>query len=565
MPFKLRGARSYASTVHIESGEDSSVWLHSGPHYPILHDANKKKWEQSWELTEAPGDQVFLTSFMVRSLHEEWDGHISMLWSAPKVGWEIITADGSPACAFVEPTAAIIDFPGAWRETEWHVHDMGRLMFHREPVKGSTVVINLAFGDKECYAGQWAPHQPGFGQAVMWSKLYMWIFGANPDSKNAPISLEAVDKAVDWTFASYKKIGLLAVNGFSAGGVIGLRWAIMSAVGAGGFYEKPDGDKVPVRIVLGGLGSYEYFNEKRPAKSCREDHWPSEQTTACHRCTSFVKPEKTCKAAVDKYPYGYEGLEGDSAKDEYSLLDAYMKKSFKHAPKLKHFLSDGRPFVEEYPQEMIANFASKDVRFNIGGHDLVSCKYGTCSEACSEMMQGSNRLQRALNYMDHLREVIPNYEPVYGVYFNPKFWRHYHYGSWNSRHLESWVFTERPGLVTERKRSSNKWHIHEGKFCWTNRGATPLLARHDTCHTAASCTVKCEHDPYCKGFAMHSELSDGFCWLYSEIHVGRCHDNDAFTLHFLEDSSDTPGLLYKKSIFAIWLISCRYFFDLVLI
>eukprot|EP00930_Biecheleria_cincta_P023646 TRINITY_DN17049_c0_g1_i1.p1 TRINITY_DN17049_c0_g1~~TRINITY_DN17049_c0_g1_i1.p1 ORF type:complete len:644 (+),score=86.42 TRINITY_DN17049_c0_g1_i1:67-1998(+) len=543
MPFKLLNAGSYASTVRIASAESSSQWLHGGtsPGDPVLRKADKKKWEQNWEVTEASSGQVFLTSFMFHSLHEDDEERVTMVESAPTAGWEITKADGSPACSFVEPTTAIIDFPGAWRETEWHVHDMGRLVFHRERVKGSTVVINLAFGDKECSAEQWAPHQAGSGQAVMWSKIYMWIFGANPDSKNAPNSLEAVDKAVDWTLASYKKVGLLVVNGFSAGGVIGLRWAIMSTVGAGGVYEKPGGGKVQVRIVLGGLGSYEYFNKKRPTKNCTEDHWPKQPTTACHRCTSFVEPAESCSDSYDKYPYGYEGLEGEDVKDKYSRLDAYMKKKFAHAPKLQRFAADGRPFVEEYHQELAANFASKDVRFNIGGHDLVSCHHGTCSGACAEMLQGSNRLQRALNYMGHLREVIPNYVPVYGVYFNPEFWRHYHYGSWMSRHYESWVFIERPGLTAERK-GPPKWHHKKGKFCWKGRGAAPLLERHDVCHTVATCTEKCEKDPYCKGFAMQSKASDGFCWLYSQIDLDRCQDNDAFTLHFLEASTDSKTI-----------------------
>lgn len=536
MPFKLLNTGSYASTVYIASRKHPFRWLSGGSGPPALRKADKKKWEQTWELTEAPDGQVFLTSFMSLSLHELHEERVSMLASAPTVGWEINKADGSPACSFVEPSAAIIDFPGAWRETEWHVHDMGRVLSHRDRIKGSTVVINLAFGDKECSAKQWAPHQAGSGQAVMWSKLYMWIFGANPDSKNAPNSLEAIDKAVDWTLASYKKVRLLVVNGYSAGGVLGLRWAIMSNVGAGGVYEKPDGGKVQVRIVLGGLGSYEYFNKERPTKNCNEDLWPDTKTTECHSCTSFAEPAETCSDSFDEYPYGYEGLEGD---DKYSLLGAYLKKNFAKSPELQHFRADGSPFVEEYPQELVANFASKDVRFNIGGYDLVSCNHGTCSEQCSEMLQGSNRLQRALNYMGHLRQVIPNYIPVYGVYFNNEFRRHYHYSSWMSRHYESWVFIERQDLTAEPKRSS-KWQQQTGKFCWKDRGATPLLERHDVCHTVVSCREKCERDPYCKGFAMQSEASNGFCWLYSQIDVDLCADKDEFTVYFLNDTLYSP-------------------------
>merc|ERR1712242_416418 len=89
-------------------------------------------------------------------------------------------------------------------------------------------------------------------------------------------------------------------------------------------------------------------------------------------------------------------------------------------------------------KELRDRFATKDVRFLVGVSDTLSCNIGGCSERCEAMNQGSNRLQRVLNYMGHLRNSIPGYEPTYGL-FNAG---HAPVVAYSSDYFARWAFIE---------------------------------------------------------------------------------------------------------------------------
>jgi len=552
--FWLNTTLSYVSTVQIVSSGAVNNSITDMQGVPRMNASKVSSDPQSWWITEVPGSDgkaVYLTSYLAGSLRADERGGVMMdAKKADDSEWEITKRNGHNACTLVEPTTAIITLPGAWRESEWHQHDMGRVLKHRERQAGDTVVISVDFGDKPCSATQWNPNLPGTGYTPLWKKDYQWIYGSNPDDDRGPTSIEALDKVVEWIGTNYKAVKLLNVAGFSAGGVIGLRWAILSPVGVDGVYHKIGGGKIQVRTIVGGLGSYEYFNRKRPALHCIADHWPHKNTTPCHTCDEFLLPEagarrrgkhvpQTCSGSWDKFPYGNEDL---AKLKQFSMLAQYIKKDFQNSPEFDAIDSNGKPFWKEFPEEVKLRFKSKDVRFMLGGHDMVTCvgKVCQCGMGCDEKIQGSNRLQRALNYMSHLQEALPGYMPIYGVYMNPDYYHHYHYGAWMSHHFESWVFLERPNRVETPIRTgpAQAWLKTAGKKCW-REGGKPLMTIPDQCHTVETCQKKCSADLYCKGIGMRQDLSGGDCWMFSDVDLQNCDDDSDFNMYLIHHSTTT--------------------------
>merc|ERR1719189_867538 len=64
--------------------------------------------------------------------------------------------------------------------------------------------------------------------------------------------------------------------------------------------------------------------------------------------------------------------------------------------------------------ELPAHFAMKDVIFMVSTEDVEICGPKSACRSprtCEAVIQGRSRLQRALNYMGHLRDALPGYEP----------------------------------------------------------------------------------------------------------------------------------------------------------
>lgn len=732
--FRFQTTHSYHHTVFIVSDQNLSLSDQSilGGGLKFGPSINRGDPE-SWWLSEADDGSVFIAGNSSQFLSVR-DGQLQL--SAVKdasAQWLISLPNGKPACNFVEPTVVVVTLPGAYRETEWHFHDMGRIIRAREAnagvrynawdmqfarrlaaqsstavtsnehqekfagVPGSTAVVSVAFGDKRCSAAAWAPHLPGTGEALLWTKPAQWIFSASSDGDVGPSSIEAIDITLKWVKASYASVKLMIVTGFSAGGVIGLRWAIASPLGENGVYTAEDGSTTPVRIILGGLGSYEYLNHKRPSQSCCQDLWPKKNTSVCHSCSTFLVPQfgrrrrsrpgvpKACHRHYDVYPFGFKGFVKGKAERSYHRLVTYLKSNlkpdlnvegdeeagdeqvqfpgcsgkdfdidFSHKRKspilgslvvtgigpdgtgnpysgslagekallfsksaaltlaweakvtkllIQFSAQDGqanfstdskatvqRPMDEEIeltddrgftsvtmtgvdgifsfsgyvacPQKEVnkelhwnlkhygpairKRFATKDVRFLLGEYDSVSCIPGACDQSCVEEIQGADRLQRGLNYMSHLREALPGYVPVWGVYHDPQYFRHYHFGAWMSSHFQSWAFLEREP-TKPRSGPAEAWRNAPAISCPVGKASEWLLEHPDRCHTPDTCAQKCSKDPYCKGYSMHTNPADGKCWLFSSLDVGKCEPDSNFTLYYIVNSATTATSTTAKS------------------
>lgn len=194
----------------------------------------------------------------------------------------------------------------------------------------------------------------------------------------------------------------------------------------------------------------------------------------------------------------------------------------------------------------------------LGEYDSVSCIHGACNEGCHEEVQGADRLQRGLNYMGHLREALPGYLPVWSVYSDPHWFRHYHFGAWMSSAFQTWVFLERPKAqevphlwTPERQGTVQAWHTKDGVVCPFGKSSMWLYETPDKCHTSHSCKEKCAQDGFCRGFAMSSDLSDGRCWLYNSVAVDKCEKSGNFNLHYMTESKHASASKGKNKIIAL--------------
>lgn len=185
-----------------------------------------------------------------------------------------------------------------------------------------------------------------------------------------------------------------------------------------------------------------------------------------------------------------------------------------------------------------------------GEYDSVSCLHGACKESCVEEVQGADRLQRGLNYMGHLREALPGYVPVWSVYSDPQWFRHYHFGAWMSSAFQTWAFLERPvppassempqHWTPARQWIPQAWSTKRGVLCPSGRSSISLYEHPDRCHSPPSCEEKCAQDVYCRGFAMTSDV-DGRCWLFNSVTVEKCEKNSKYDLYYMESEATTTS------------------------
>lgn len=240
------------------------------------------------------------------------------------------------------------------------------------------------------------------------------------------------------------------------------RWSFYSKTLLKGRY------RAPVSAILGSCGSYLYLDDRRPDLECS----PLRHTGVNHSCDSFGTPELGDCDTFDTYKYGMS-LEG------YHKSNAYL-------------MSFGN--YNQTVKEAQADFKHKDLRFIFGDADGCSCNIlgysndhdvcypdlggvpcrpiadGTdfggvsCCDTypggiknnvaftCEAIWQGSNRLQRGLNYMSYLRDFYARrdeeYEPVWGTFAGG----HDSNAAYTSKLFREWVFSEdKRSLVLEKQ------------------------------------------------------------------------------------------------------------------
>lgn len=181
-----------------------------------------------------------------------------------------------------------------------------------------------------------------------------------------------------------------------------------------------------LRVILGDPGSFTYLSMERPGEDCI----PLLDSGVDHTCDDFVQPEDTCNGTWNDFKYGL----GDLAQ------------AAKHVSYISG-LADNTTAL----QSAVQCFLSKDVRFILGNADVCNCNFqgfvnapscyqesncspdafggpGCCDTypdtgtsnvmeaSCEAMLQGTNRLQRGLNYISHLRKMAGStFGPAHGI------------------------------------------------------------------------------------------------------------------------------------------------------
>ena len=305
-----------------------------------------------------------------------------------------------------------------------------------------TLVIAPWFGKEQLTAAEWT------GRAAagpLGSAFYAstpaggvgWLGGGdNAGPVPFTTSFDVLDAIVNTLGAAraegrFPSLERVVVNGFSAGGQMVSRWAVFSPPSfVGG---------LPARVIAADGSSYMYLDATRPAPPCS----PLYDTGTDHSCGEFVIPvadggANAC-AGYDEYKYG---LQVTAAAAESSMyLAEYAASPTKLAAAVSAFLH------------------TKDVRFIFGARDVCNCNIegytnrpdacyhsnahctpnthgGTvdghsccdtwpdtatgnlCAHTCEAMLQGSNRLQRGINYVSHLRKLSGSPEHPLMGFFN---------------------------------------------------------------------------------------------------------------------------------------------------
>lgn len=220
----------------------------------------------------------------------------------------------------------------------------------------------------------------------------------------SPSSYEVIDEIVQYLELAHPNLRRVDVAGYSTGADLGLLWSILSSNG----YRNVTNGGVRMRILLGSPTVYMYLNDRRPALACNPPITPGAKGRSgnplMQECRTFLVPGSgslagsACKN-YNEFPYGLGGLE--------SVQHGSINKNAASSHYLHEYMDESMAKAE-----LPAHFATKDVVFFVGSQDTDSCERdGSCPRVCGADLQGHSRQQRGLNYMGHLRDVLPGYEP----------------------------------------------------------------------------------------------------------------------------------------------------------
>jgi len=270
-----------------------------------------------------------------------------------------------------------------------------------------------------------------------------------------------------------------------------MRWSVLSHQGAFGRTTRG----IPLITIIGSPSTLLWLDERRPEKSCRPPH----NTGPYHNCSTFILPNQTfgrddlfaCNSKWDLYGYGLSGLQKGTARRGTIR---------QHAIKYLHERLPGN-LTRDLRTSLQERWGSKDVRLLFGSRDIKSCGVGLCSSDCEAMLQGTSRLQRGLNFISHLKHVMPAYEPKYGIYEGG----HSHVDSFLSHDFIMWAMPWNMDnyYVTDRL-------IHDP--------GSDIASFADRYYPAHECKEKCDQTQDCSSFSYDPE--NGRCHLKSKCFNG---------------------------------------------
>jgi hypothetical protein len=274
----------------------------------------------------------------------------------------------------------------------------------------STLTLAPWFGSERLSAAAWNGTADDNSSSLCWDGAH-WISGGD-DFQEESSAFAALDLVLG-TLQQFPRLQRVSVAGFSAGCQLASRWSFFSRI--------TDSLDLNISFILGDCGSYLFLDDSRPADECT----PLRDTGAEHECHSFAAPNTTQQedcADFNGFKYGLNFSKNDLAGNSYISL-----------------------FGEESLEAAKTNFAKRDVRLLLGAMDACQCQVpgfsnpsfcfpsgvscgpslagdGCCDTypdslasgemplpnvvdfRCQAMLQGSNRLQRGLNWASHLKD-----------------------------------------------------------------------------------------------------------------------------------------------------------------
>ena len=277
------------------------------------------------------------------------------------------------------------------------------------------LVLAPWFGNESTRGAYWRAADGDGSASLFWSNSRWSTGGSNTAPPRAfSTSFDLLDALLR---ALPRSVALASVAGFSAGAQLSGRYAFATPLGSGGAAAPR------VRFIVSDAGSYLYLSPQRPAPACS----PLRDTGAQHACGAFAAPPPPACAGYDDYKYGLQALD---------YLNPYLAPLASNATAL---------------QQAVERFPARDVRLILGARDACNCNTagyalpadGSCAPlggslrcapdahggagccdtypdsdssnaldvTCAAMLQGSNRLQRGLNFASHLRALFPSAPP----------------------------------------------------------------------------------------------------------------------------------------------------------
>ena len=315
--------------------------------------------------------------------------------------------------------------------------------------QGNTLVVAPAFFQTPLLQQQWARTIPGYEPDA---KSLFWVAGqsnTNNSERTWPNAGNSNTDPFDFALTGYtSSFNVMdAVHAYfltgpgaalfpnvkliththkqSAAGNMVQRWAWASTAGLA---DSP----LPVHFAVLDPYLFTYFDARRPALSCSTLN----NTGTSHKCGAFAVLSAGAVAACpayDQWSYGVDVSAVGTPADGYSsfYLDAFKADPTLAAQRTTAYKCKQIKYVLAAADVCNCNTAGfangaqclkwTNQTCSPNAHGGYSCcdtyPDSTTSNAlpveCGDMLGGSNRLQRALNFMSYLKVVYPRFKPNY--------------------------------------------------------------------------------------------------------------------------------------------------------
>jgi len=320
-------------------------------------------------------------------------------------------------------TTAVVFMHGLGADAQTYFCD-GVAAVAGEGLSSSVLVLSPWFGSEQATLAEWVPGASSNSdtRSAYWSG-YRWVKGGNASPSPARYTtafdvLDAVVKALAAAKSSgrFPKLKRVTMNGFSAGAQVLSRWAFFSKYG-NGMVDLG----VTVRTIVADGSSYLYLDDSRPESSCSEPR----DTGTRHTCSSFVAPDSASCPGYNDYKWGLDlvnaetnmYLEPFKANDSLvqAATTAYLKSS-----EIRFIFGDKdvcncntKGYSNTQSEVCYPSGTSCSPNAYGGQHRRTQCcdtypdttTHNALAVHCQDLLQGTNRLQRGINYMAYLESL----------------------------------------------------------------------------------------------------------------------------------------------------------------